>query len=70
MTDKEVARALKSTHKDLKLALNDVDKRKRDFLNVLIIARNRESWTFQEIADVLGISAPRVHQLMKQADQL
>jgi DNA-directed RNA polymerase specialized sigma subunit len=66
MTDRLV-KVLKDAHKDLKRAIDDVEKRKKDFLEILLIARNKEGWTYQEIADVLGISTSRVQQLVRQA---
>jgi DNA-directed RNA polymerase specialized sigma subunit len=66
MTDRLV-KVLKDAHKDLKRAIYDVEKRKKDFLEILLIARNKEGWTYQEIADVLGISTSRVQQLVRQA---
>lgn len=62
-----LVKVLRESHKDLKQAINNVEKRKKDFLSVLLIARNKESWTYQEIADVLGISTSRVQQLVRQA---
>lgn len=69
MTEKEIAKLLKERHKDLKTAISDVDRRKKEFVSILLIARNKEGWTFQEIADVLGISAPRVHQILSKVDK-
>lgn len=66
MSDK-LETILKKSHKDLKRAIDDVEKRKKDFLEILLIARNKEGWTYQEIADVLGISTSRVQQLVRQA---
>lgn len=62
-----LVRVLKNAHKDLKQAIDDVEKRKKDFLEILLIARNKEGWTYQEIANVLGISTSRVQQLVRQA---
>jgi DNA-directed RNA polymerase specialized sigma subunit len=62
-----LVKILKDAHKDLKRAIDDVEKRKKDFLQILLIARNKEGWTYQEIADVLGISTSRVQQLVRQA---
>lgn len=69
MTEKELAKLLKERHKDLKTAISDVDRRKKEFVSILLIARNKQGWTFQEIADVLGISAPRVHQIVSKASE-
>ena len=66
MSDK-LETILKKSHKDLKRAIDDIEKRKKDFLEILLIARNKEGWTYQEIADVLGISTSRVQQLVRQA---
>lgn len=66
MTD-PLEKLLKERHKDLKNALIDVDKRKSEFLHVLIQAR-KHAWTYQRIANTLNISTSRVQQLVRQAN--
>ena len=65
-----LVKQLKERHRSLKNALEDVDRRKAEFLSILLIARNKELWTYQEIASVLDISVSRVQQLVRQASGL
>ena len=66
MTDSSLEKDLQAAHDELKIAVINMNRKKRTFLSMILEVR-KHKWTYKRIAKSLGISISRVQQLVRQA---